>query len=94
MLVRLERHAKAFVVAGAVLAGIGVLFVFTVTSDCGDAGEVVNSGVCGGRGFQLFVLVGALPGALLAGIGGLLTRRLIDREIRERESDPETEPTP
>ena len=84
MLDWLESHAKAFVVAGAVVAGLGVVVVFLITSDCGDAGATVNSGVCGGGGFRLLVLLGALPGAALAGVGGLLTRRRIDREVRER----------
>jgi hypothetical protein len=65
---------------GAGLAALGLFSALVVTSNC----ENTHDGLCGGGGFVGLTLLAALPGVLVAGIGGLLVKRRIDREERER----------
>ena len=74
---------------GVGLAAVGLLFALTATSNC----ENTHDGVCGGGGFVGLMFLAALPGVLLAGIGGLLVKRRIDREERERIARAQAERT-
>ena len=67
---------RAFVVSGACIAGVGLLWALGVSASCENS--------CGGTGFLLLCALSMLPGAILALVGALIVRRRWKREARQR----------
>jgi len=77
----MRNPGRVLVIAEAVVAALGVVVWLLIAGQCENG--------CGDEGLPTTLLslgLFVLPGAVLAGLGALVVKRRIDREIRARDT--------